>query len=125
MVRELRLTSEKEWKEWSKSGQRSLNIPSCPQQVYHDAGWVSMADWLGYGVGRRPSRSSRGKDKRKRVERVVAPGPSDGDGEEEEDADEHGAEESEEERRHHRGGFFCPLAGGAGWGRASEREGRA
>ena len=97
MVRELGLTSEKEWKEWSKSGQRPSNIPSCPHQVYRDAGWVSMPDWLGYGVGRRPSRSSQqGKGKRKRVERAAAPElSSDSEEEEEEGADEHEKEETE------------------------------
>ena len=48
VVRQLKLKSHKEWYEWSKSGQRPANIPSSPDQVYRDAGWVSWPDWLGY-----------------------------------------------------------------------------
>eukprot|EP00947_MAST-08B_sp_MAST-8B-sp1_P005274 g5274.t1 len=48
IVRRLRLTSQKEWKEWSKSGQRPSNVPSCPDQVYNGKGWVSWPDWMGY-----------------------------------------------------------------------------
>ena len=46
-VQLLGLKSVKEWKEWSKSGQRPSNIPSNPDQVYRGKGWVSMPDWLG------------------------------------------------------------------------------
>jgi hypothetical protein len=45
----LKLRSQKEWKEWSKSGQRPFNIPSNPQTTYRDDGWISMPDWLGNG----------------------------------------------------------------------------
>eukprot|EP00947_MAST-08B_sp_MAST-8B-sp1_P001808 g1808.t1 len=48
IVRRLRLTSQKEWKEWSKSGQRPSNVPGCPDHVYKGKGWVSYADWMGY-----------------------------------------------------------------------------
>eukprot|EP00947_MAST-08B_sp_MAST-8B-sp1_P003069 g3069.t1 len=47
-VRRLGLTSEKEWKEWSKSGQRPSNVPSTPDRVYKGKGWVSWPDWMGY-----------------------------------------------------------------------------
>eukprot|EP00947_MAST-08B_sp_MAST-8B-sp1_P003548 g3548.t1 len=46
-VHQRKLKSQKEWKEWSKSGQRPSNIPSTPDQVYRGKGWVSMPDWLG------------------------------------------------------------------------------
>ena len=49
IVRALKLGSWTEWKDYSKSGKRPSNIPGAPQQVYRDAGWVSTADWLGYG----------------------------------------------------------------------------
>jgi len=101
IARKLKLRSQKEWWEWSKSGQRPSNVPSTPHKVYRDAGWVSFLDWLGYGVGRRPSRSSQhGKGKRKRVERAAAPElPSDGEEEEEgEDTDETEELEEEEDR---------------------------
>jgi hypothetical protein len=59
-VRKLKLRNNKEWKEWSKSGQRPSNIPGNPQRTYRDDGWISMPDWLGYGSsgGAAASRSS-------------------------------------------------------------------
>ena len=51
-VRSLKLRSGKEWKEYSKNGKRPSNIPGSPQTVYRDAGWVSIPDWLGYGIGK-------------------------------------------------------------------------
>eukprot|EP00947_MAST-08B_sp_MAST-8B-sp1_P001282 g1282.t1 len=48
-VRLRKLKSAKEWKEWSKSGQRPSNIPGSPHQVYRGKGWVSYGDWLGTG----------------------------------------------------------------------------
>ena len=53
-MRSLGLESKKEWKEWSKSGKRPHDVPSNPDKTYHDEGWVSYPDWLGYGVGRLP-----------------------------------------------------------------------
>jgi hypothetical protein len=50
-VRKLKLRSWKEWQAWSKSGQRPSNIPSLPSRTYRDDGWISMPDWLGYGLG--------------------------------------------------------------------------
>eukprot|EP00947_MAST-08B_sp_MAST-8B-sp1_P003893 g3893.t1 len=46
-VRQRKMKSKKEWKEWSKSGQRPSNIPSSPEQVYRGKGWVSWMDFLG------------------------------------------------------------------------------
>ena len=48
IVQKLKLRGNKEWREWSKSGQRPSNIPSSPDRVYHDDGWISYPDWLGY-----------------------------------------------------------------------------
>eukprot|EP00947_MAST-08B_sp_MAST-8B-sp1_P003397 g3397.t1 len=47
-VRALKMTSQEEWKEWSKSGQRPSNVPSSPHKVYKGKGWVSWPDWMGY-----------------------------------------------------------------------------
>ena len=44
----LGLKSQREWCEWSKSGQRPSNIPSHPDKVYRGKGWVSMMDFLGF-----------------------------------------------------------------------------
>eukprot|EP00947_MAST-08B_sp_MAST-8B-sp1_P002647 g2647.t1 len=46
-VRQRKMKSQKEWKEWSKSGQRPSNIPGNPWEVYRGKDWVSMMDWLG------------------------------------------------------------------------------
>ena len=48
IVRKLNLKSQREWKAWSKAGQRPSNIPGIPSKTYRDDGWVSTADWLGY-----------------------------------------------------------------------------
>jgi len=48
IVRKEGLGSQKEWKEWSRD-HRPADIPSAPNVTYADEGWVSMADWLGYG----------------------------------------------------------------------------
>ena len=58
-AQKLKLGSKREWKEWSKSGQRPFNIPSDPNKVYCDDGWISYPDWLGYGLeGGAAARSS-------------------------------------------------------------------
>jgi hypothetical protein len=48
-ARKLKLRSQKEWFAWSKSGQRPSDIPGRPDKTYRDDGWISTADWLGYG----------------------------------------------------------------------------
>jgi hypothetical protein len=48
VVWKVKLNSPKEWKAWSKSGQRPSNIPGCPDLAYRDDGWISWPDWLGY-----------------------------------------------------------------------------
>ena len=46
-VQRLKLKNRRQWEEWCRSGQRSSNIPSHPDQIYTSKGWVSIADWLG------------------------------------------------------------------------------
>jgi hypothetical protein len=58
-ARKLNLRNQKEWKEWSKSGQRPSNIPAAPERTYRDDGWVSLPDWLGYGSERGGAAASR------------------------------------------------------------------
>ena len=48
IVRKLKLKSYKEWRALSKAGQRPSNIPALPSKTYHDDGWISYPDWLGY-----------------------------------------------------------------------------
>ena len=47
-ARGLGLKSVKEWNEWSKSGERPPDIPSCPDTVYKGEGWNGWGDFLGY-----------------------------------------------------------------------------
>ena len=54
LVRGLGLKGTKEWWAWSKSEQRPFKIPGSPHQTYLDDGWISYADWLGYGSARPP-----------------------------------------------------------------------
>jgi superfamily II DNA or RNA helicase len=49
-VRGLNLKSGNEWLDYCRSGKRPPDIPSNPNMVYVDAGWVSMGDWLGTGT---------------------------------------------------------------------------
>ena len=37
-----------EWQDWYKSSARPLNIPTHPDRVYKDDGYISYPDWLGY-----------------------------------------------------------------------------
>ena len=48
-VRSLNLKNEKEWRLFRKSNKRPINIPSNPERVYENDGWISMGDWLGTG----------------------------------------------------------------------------
>jgi hypothetical protein len=48
-VRSLGLTSTKEWMEWRSSGNKPDDVPSNPNLVYADAGWLGYGDWLGTG----------------------------------------------------------------------------
>ena len=59
-VHKVKLRRKAEWQEWSKSGQRPINIPSNPNDTYRNDGWISYPDWLGYGSegGTAASRSS-------------------------------------------------------------------
>jgi len=47
-VRGLGLKSHNEWRKFSKSDKRPKNIPSSPNTVYKNDGWVDIGDWLGY-----------------------------------------------------------------------------
>ena len=45
-VHKLGLRKKDEWSEYSKT-KRPENVPSNPNVVYKDAGWINWADWLG------------------------------------------------------------------------------
>jgi hypothetical protein len=50
-VRSLNIKNNKQWRKISSSsrGKRKLpdNIPTCPNTVYQDKGWVNWGDWFG------------------------------------------------------------------------------
>ena len=48
-VRKLNLKSFAQWGKYSKSGKKPVDIPSNPNKIYKDRGWVSLGDWLGTG----------------------------------------------------------------------------
>jgi hypothetical protein len=50
IVREVGLERSAQWHEWSRD-HRPAGIPSAPNATYKGKGWLSMPDWLGYGVG--------------------------------------------------------------------------
>ena len=48
-VHSLKIDSQKKWNDYCYSDQKPENIPSNPQQVYKNKGWVNFGDWLGTG----------------------------------------------------------------------------
>lgn len=44
-----KIKSYKEWIEYCKSGKKPNEIPTHPEQVYKNKGWISWGDWLGTG----------------------------------------------------------------------------
>ncbi|MEY3422693.1 MAG: hypothetical protein RIR48_3018 [Bacteroidota bacterium] len=49
-VHTLKLKSNKEWKDYCKSGQRPDDIPASPDKTYKQYGWKGWGDWLGTGI---------------------------------------------------------------------------
>ena len=49
-VHRLGLKSQAEWVKYCKSGKKPTDIPSSPEVVYAEAGWVGIGDWLGTGA---------------------------------------------------------------------------
>ena len=49
-VRSLALRGQSGWALYSRSGKRPVDIPSDPQRVYREQGWVNFGDWLGTGA---------------------------------------------------------------------------
>ena len=48
-ARSLKLSGQKEWKQYCKSGKKPDDIPTHPDQNYKTKGWKGMGDWLGTG----------------------------------------------------------------------------
>ena len=54
-VRKLELKSGRQWKEYCKSGNKPVNIPTAANQIYNGKGWISISDWLGYNGNKKSS----------------------------------------------------------------------
>ena len=48
-VRGLNLRNSAEWRKYSKSSKKPVDIPTNPNVVYKNKGWIDMGDWLGTG----------------------------------------------------------------------------
>jgi hypothetical protein len=70
-VRTLKLGSAKEWGEYSKSGKRPSNIPSAPDKTYRDDGWLSMPDWLGYGIGKKKQNRKKNQTAEEKAAKIA------------------------------------------------------
>lgn len=46
-IRSLALKNNKDWRKWSKSDARPLNMPTSPDKAYAKSGWASWGDFLG------------------------------------------------------------------------------
>jgi superfamily II DNA or RNA helicase len=49
-VHQLQLRNRQEWRDWIKSELRPDDIPTNPNTVYKDQGWIDLGDWLGNGT---------------------------------------------------------------------------
>jgi hypothetical protein len=62
-VHKLDLHSGDDWRDYCNSGRRPSDIPSNPDDVYEQSGWVSWGDWLGTrsrrGEGWQPFKKAR------------------------------------------------------------------
>jgi superfamily II DNA or RNA helicase len=48
-VHKLKLKSQTDWLNFSKSSKKPPDIPAKPHSTYKNKGWISMGDWLGTG----------------------------------------------------------------------------
>ena len=54
---QLGFKKQKEWREWAKTGERPDYIPSSPDHVYKEKGWISWGNFLGTGYVSTKNRS--------------------------------------------------------------------
>jgi predicted helicase len=57
LVHSLGLKSEKEWREYARSGRLPADIPAKPERTYKGEGWAGWGDWLGTRDRRQPPAS--------------------------------------------------------------------
>ena len=49
-MRSLGLKSQRNWRDYCRSGKKPDDLPAAPHQTYKDDGWAGMGDWLGTGI---------------------------------------------------------------------------
>ncbi|MDC0324369.1 hypothetical protein OAM21_04160, partial [Verrucomicrobia bacterium] len=49
-ARSLNLKNSDEWRAFCKSGKLPSDIPTNPNRIYKDKGWIGLGDWLGTGT---------------------------------------------------------------------------
>jgi len=49
-IRKLGLKNQNDWKQYCKSNQRPIDIPSSPDKEYKNNGWLGYGDWIGTDV---------------------------------------------------------------------------
>ena len=77
-VRELNLKTDKEWVEYTTSGNKPVDIPSSPSTTYKNKGWKNMGDWLGTGAISNQKRIFRSfEESKKFVHKLNLKGQSD------------------------------------------------
>ena len=77
-VRKLNLKTDKEWVEYTTSGNKPTDIPSSPITTYKKKGWKNMGDWLGTGSISNQKRVFQNfEDARKFVRKLNLNGQSD------------------------------------------------
>ena len=47
VARSLRLSNQREWRDWCKAGNRPANIHTHPETMYKSSGWQGWVHWLG------------------------------------------------------------------------------
>ncbi len=72
-VHSLKLDSQRDWKEFVKSGRLPDDIPSNPNITYAKSGWIGMGDWLGTGAIAPKNRRYLPFEKAKRVAQRLGP----------------------------------------------------
>jgi hypothetical protein len=65
----LKLKSSFDWRLYCKSGQRPQNIPSHPDRVYKQKGWINWPDWLGSNT--KPNTNLLLKMERKEIQSIL------------------------------------------------------
>ena len=60
-VRKLNLKTDREWRQYCKSGEKPNDIPYSPHTTYKNKGYVNQGDWLGTGKSKnfRPFEEAR------------------------------------------------------------------